>query len=177
MGTMIQTYHLTEEDFRGHRFRDISGQMQGNNDILVLTRPDVIQDIHRRYLLAGADIITTDTFSAQRVSMADYHCQDYVQEINRAAVRIAREVADEFSTPEKPRFVIATVGPTNKTLSMSPDVNNPALRALTFDELSAAYVEQISALLQSGVDAILLETVYDTLNAKAAIRAFQIAEE
>ena len=177
MGTMIQTYHLTEEDFRGHRFRDIPGQMQGNNDILVLTRPDVIQDIHRRYLLAGADIITTDTFSAQRVSMADYHCQDYVQEINRAAVRIAREVADEFSTPEKPRFVIATVGPTNKTLSMSPDVNNPALRALTFDELSAAYVEQISALLQSGVDAILLETVYDTLNAKAAIRAFQIAEE
>lgn len=177
MGTMIQTYRLTEEDFRGDRFRDISGQMQGNNDILVLTRPDVIQDIHRRYLQAGADIITTNTFSAQRVSMADYHCEAYVQEINRTAVHIARQVAEEFSTPEKPRFVIATVGPTNKTLSMSPDVNNPAFRALTFDELCDAYVEQISTLLQSGVDAILLETVYDTLNAKAAIRAFQKAVE
>ena len=177
MGTMIQTYHLTEEDFRGDLFPDIPGQMQGNNDILVLTRPDVIRDIHRRYLQAGADIITTNTFSAQKVSMADYHCEAYVKEINHTAVRIAREVAEEFSTPEKPRFVIATVGPTNKTLSMSPDVNNPALRALTFDELCDAYVEQISTLLQSGVDAILLETVYDTLNAKAAIRAFQIAEE
>ena len=177
MGTMIQTYHLTEEDFRGDLFCDFPGQMQGNNDILVLTRPDVIQDIHRRYLQAGADIITTNTFSAQRVSMADYHCEAYLKEINRSAVRIAREVALEFSTLEKPRFVIATVGPTNKTLSMSPDVNNPALRALTFDELCDAYVEQISILLQSGVDGILLETVYDTLNAKAAIRAFQIAEE
>ena len=177
MGTMIQTYHLTEEDFRGDLFCDFPGQMQGNNDILVLTRPDAIQDIHRRYLQAGADIITTNTFSAQKVSMADYHCEAYLKEINCSAVRIAREVALEFSTLEKPRFVIATVGPTNKTLSMSPDVNNPALRALTFDELCDAYVEQISILLQSGVDGILLETVYDTLNVKAAIRAFQIAEE
>lgn len=175
MGTMIQSYQLKEEDFRGLRFADIPGQMQGNNDILVLTRPDVIRDIHRRYLAAGADIITANTFSSQRVSMADYHCEAFVDEINREAVRLAREEAEAYSSADKPRFVVATVGPTNKTCSMSPDVNNPALRTLSYDELCDAYVEQMTALLESGVDGILLETIFDTLNAKAGIRAFEIA--
>ncbi len=177
MGTMIQSHHLREEDFRGERFRDVPGQMRGNNDILTLTRPDVVQDIHRRYLEVGVDIITTNTFSAQRISLADYHCEEYVVEINREAVRLAREVAERFSTPEKPRFVIASVGPTNKTCSMSPDVNNPALRALTYDELRSAYVEQMTALLEAHVDAIMLETIFDTLNAKAGIDAAAEAME
>lgn len=173
MGTMIQRYGLTEADFRGERFRDVPGLMAGNNDLLSLTRPDVIRDIHRKYLAAGADIIETNTFSSQRVSMADYHVEDYCREINLAACRIARELADEFTArnPEKPRFVAGSVGPTNKTCSMSPDVNNPAYRALTFDELVAAYREQMEALLEGGVDALLIETIFDTLNAKAAIYA------
>ncbi len=171
MGTMIQTYHLREEDFRGERFRDIPGQMAGNNDLLVLTRPDVIQDIHKRYLEAGADIITTNTFSSQRVSMADYHCEAYVDEMNREAVRIAREAANLYSTIDKPRFVVASIGPTNKTCSMSPDVNNPAFRGMTYDELRTAYAEQIVALLEAGVDGLMLETIFDTLNAKAGIDA------
>ena len=140
MGTMIQTYGLEEKDFRGNLFPDIEWQMQGNNDVLTLTRPDVIADIHRRYLQAGADIICTNTFSSQRISLADYHCEHLVKEINRAAVRLARSVADEFSTPDWPRFVVASVGPTNKTCSMSPDVNDPAFRGITFDELAAAYL-------------------------------------
>ncbi len=177
MGTMIQSRHLREEDFRGERFRDVPGQMRGNNDILSLTRPDVVQDIHRRYLEVGVDIITTNTFSAQRISMADYHCEDLVRELNHESVRLAREVAERFSTPEKPRFVIASVGPTNKTCSMSPDVNNPALRALTYDELRSAYVEQMTALLEARVDAIMLETIFDTLNAKAGIDAAAEAME
>lgn len=177
MGTMIQSYGLKEEDFRGDRFQDIPGQMQGNNDVLVLTRPDVIRDIHRRYLEAGADVITANTFSSQRVSMADYHCEHLVKELNREAVRIAREEAERFSTPEKPRFVIATVSPTNKTCSMSPDVNNPAYRAITFDELCDAYVEQMTVLLESGIDGLMLETIFDTLNAKAGIRAAELAME
>ena len=173
MGTMIQQYNLTEEDFRGERFSQIPGQMKGNNDLLCLTRPDVIQDIHRKYLAAGADIIETNTFSSTRISMADYHVQDYVREMNLAAVRLAREVADEFTslTPDKPRFVAGSVGPTNKTCSMSPDVNNPAFRALSYDELADAYREQMEALLEGGVDALLIETIFDTLNAKAAIFA------
>ena len=173
MGTMIQRYGLTEADFRGERFRDVPGLMAGNNDLLSLTRPDVIRDIHRKYLAAGADIIETNTFSSQRVSMADYHVEEYCREINLAACRIARELADEFTArdPEKPRFVAGSVGPTNKTCSMSPDVNNPAYRALTFDELVAAYREQMEALLEGGVDALLIETIFDTLNAKAAIYA------
>ena len=173
MGTMIQRYGLTEADFRGERFRDVPGLMAGNNDLLSLTRPDVIRDIHRKYLAAGADIIETNTFSSQRVSMADYHVEDYCREINLAACRIARELADEFTArnPEKPRFVAGSVGPTNKTCSMSPDVNNPAYRALTFDELVAAYREQMEALLEGGVDALLIETIFDMLNAKAAIYA------
>ena len=178
MGTMIQTYNLREEDFRGERFKDIPGQLLGNNDLLVLTRPDVIKDIHRRYLEAGADIITANTFSSQRISMADYHCEMLVEELNREAVRIAREVADEYSLRDasKPRFVIATVGPTNKTCSMSPDINNPALRAMTFDELCSAYLEQLVVLLRSGVDAVMFETIFDTLNVKAGIRAFEMAQ-
>ncbi len=171
MGTMIQSRHLREEDFRGERFRDVAGQMRGNNDILSLTRPDVIQDIYRQYLEVGVDIITTNTFSAQRISMADYHCEDYVDEMNRRAVRLAREVAERYSSEEKPRFVIASVGPTNKTCSMSPDVNNPALRTLTYDELREAYVEQMTALLEEGVDGMMLETIFDTLNAKAGVDA------
>ncbi|WP_308756889.1 methionine synthase [uncultured Bacteroides sp.] len=177
MGTMIQQYNLTEEDFRGERFTRIPGQLKGNNDILCLTRPDVIQDIHRKYLVAGADIIETNTFSSTSISMADYHVQEYVREINLAAVRLAREVADEFTalTPDKPRFVAGSIGPTNKTCSMSPDVNNPALRALTYDELAAAYREQMEAMLEGGVDALLIETIFDTLNAKAAIYAAEQA--
>ena len=179
MGTMIQQYNLTEEDFRGKRFAQIPGQLKGNNDILCLTRPDVIRDIHRKYLAAGADIIETNTFNSTSVSMADYHVQEYVREINFAAVKLAREVADEFTvlTSDKPRFVAGSIGPTNKTCSMSPDVNNPAFRALTYDELAAAYREQMEAMLEAGVDALLIETIFDTLNAKAAIYAAEQAME
>lgn len=179
MGTMIQQYNLSEADFRGERFKDIPGQLKGNNDLLCLTRPEVIEDIHRKYLVAGADIIETNSFNATSVSMADYHVQAYCREINLAAARLARRIADEFTAlnPEKPRFVTGSVGPTNKTCSMSPDVNNPAFRALTFDELQAAYCEQMEALLEGGVDALLIETIFDTLNAKAAIRAAELSME
>ena len=173
LGTMIQKYNLSEEEFRGDRFVEQPGQMKGNNDLLCLTAPRVIQDIHRKYLEAGADIIETNTFNAQRISMADYHVEDYCREINLAAAKLARELADEYTcmNPDKPRFVAGSVGPTNKTCSMSPDVNNPAFRAITFDELVEAYMEQMEALLEGGVDAILIETIFDTLNAKAAIFA------
>ena len=179
MGTMIQQYNLSEADFRGERFKDIPGQLKGNNDLLCLTRPEVIEDIHRKYLVAGADIIETNSFNATSASMADYHVQAYCREINLAAARLARRIADEFTAlnPEKPRFVAGSVGPTNKTCSMSPDVNNPAFRALTFDELQAAYCEQMEALLEGGVDALLIETIFDTLNAKAAIRAAELSME
>ena len=177
MGTMIQQYNLTESDFRGERFREIQGQLKGNNDLLCLTRPDVIEEIHRRYLEAGADIIETNTFNATRVSMADYHMQAYCREINLEAARLARRLADEYTqkNPEKPRFVAGSVGPTNKTCSMSPDVNNPAFRALTYDELLEAYCEQMEALIEGGVDAILIETIFDTLNAKVAIQAAELS--
>ena len=173
LGTMIQKYNLSEEDFRGTRFVGQPGQMKGNNDLLCLTAPHVIQDIHRKYLDAGADIIETNTFNAQRISMADYHVEDYCREINLAAVKLARELADEYTSknPSKPRFVAGSVGPTNKTCSMSPDVNDPSFRAITFDELVEAYKEQMEALLEGGVDAILIETIFDSLNAKAAIYA------
>lgn len=177
MGTMIQQYDLREEDFRGDRFADIPGQLKGNNDLLCLTRPDVVSEIHRKYLEVGADIIETNTFSSTRVSMADYHVEHLCREINLAAARLARALADEYTlrTPDKPRFVAGSVGPTNKTCSMSPDVNNPACRALTFDELAAAYREQMEALLEGGVDALLIETIFDTLNAKAALYAAEDA--
>ena len=173
LGTMIQKYNLSEEDFRGTRFVGQPGQMKGNNDLLCLTAPHVIQDIHRKYLDAGADIIETNTFNAQRISMADYHVEDYCREINLAAVKLARELADEYTSknPSKPRFVAGSVGPTNKTCSMSPDVNDPSFRAITFDELVEAYKEQMEALIEGGVDAILIETIFDSLNAKAAIYA------
>ena len=179
MGTMIQQYNLSEADFRGERFKDIPGQLKGNNDLLCLTRPEVIEDIHRKYLVAGADIIETNSFNATSVSMADYHVQAYCREINLAAARLARRMANEFTAlnPKKPRFVAGSVGPTNKTCSMSPDVNNPAFRALTFDELQTAYCEQMEALLEGGVDALLIETIFDTLNAKAAIRAAELSME
>lgn len=177
MGTMIQRFRLAEEDYRGTRFGHLPGQQKGNNDLLTLTRPDVIGEIHRRYLTAGADIIETNTFSAQRISMADYHCEDICRELNLESARLARRIADEFTRkdPSKPRFVAGSVGPTNKTCSMSPDVNDPALRALTYDELAAAYTEQMEALLEGGVDALLIETIFDTLNAKAALYAAEEA--
>jgi len=171
MGTKIQTYGLTEEDFRGDRFAHFTGQMKGNNDVLSLTRPDVIADIHRLYLEAGADIIATNTFSSQRISQADYHLENEAYEIAFEGARIARQVADQFSTEDKPRFVAGSMGPTNKTCSMSPDVSDPAKRELTYDELLAAYEEQADALIAGGVDALLIETIFDTLNAKVAIDA------
>ena len=179
MGTMIQQYGLTESDFRGARFAGVPGQLKGCNDLLNLTRPDIIEDIHRKYLDAGADIIETNTFNATAVSMADYRLQPYCREMNLAGAMLARRIADRYTaqTPEKPRFVAGSVGPTNKTCSMSPDVNNPAYRALTFDELQDAYCEQMEALLEGGVDALLIETIFDTLNAKAAIRAAGLSME
>ena len=174
MGTMIQQYGLREEDFRGYRYRKTPGLMKGNNDMLNLTRPDVIEDIHRKYLQAGADIISTNTFSSQRVSQADYHLESAARDMALAGAQIARKVADEFSTATKPRFVAGSVGPTNKTCSMSPDVSNPAARELDYATLRNDYLEQIDALAEGGVDAVLIETVFDTLNAKAAIDAAKI---
>ncbi len=178
MGTMIQAYNLTEDDFRGDQFANIKGQMKGNNDVLNITRPDVIEDIHRKYLAAGADIISTNTFSSQIVSQADYHIKEHSREIAYEGARIARAVADEFDTETWPRFVAGAVGPTNKTLSMSPDVSNPAARDITYGELLVAYKEQIGALVDGGVDVLLMETIFDTLNAKCAIDAAnQVMEE
>ena len=171
MGTMIQRLGLTEEDFRGERFTNLPGLQKGNNDLLCLTRPEVIADIHRRYLSVGADIIETCSFNAQRISMSDYGCEHLCREINLAAARIARQCADAMSTEEKPRFVAGSIGPTNKTCSISPDVNDPAKRGITYDELVEAYDEQIEALIEGDVDALLIETIFDTLNAKAAIYA------
>ena len=171
MGTKIQTYGLTETDFRGDRFTNLVGQLKGNNDVLSITRPDVISAIHCQYLEAGADIIATNTFSSQRISQADYSLEGQAYEIALAGAKLARAAADQYSTEEKPRFVAGSVGPTNKTCSMSPDVSDPAARDLTYDELLAAYQEQMDALMEGGVDAILIETIFDTLNAKVAIDA------
>ena len=173
MGTVIQEYGLDEHDFRGGRFPHLPGVLKGNNDVLCLTRPDIVSDIHRRYLEAGADIITTNTFNAQRISQSDYGLQESVREINLAGARLARQCADAFSTTERSRFVAGSVGPTNKTCSMSPDVSDPSRRELDYDTLFEAYTEQIAALVEGGVDAILIETIFDTLNAKAAIDAAQ----
>ena len=171
MGTMIQGYGLAEKDFRGSLALLQMLNYQGNNDMLNLTRPDVIKDIHRRYLAAGADIITTNTFSAQRISQGDYHMENFSRDIAFEGARIARECADEFSTTDKPRFVAGSIGPTNKTCSMSPDVSDPAKRDLTYDSLFAAYSEQVAAMIEGGIDAVLIETIFDTLNAKVAIDA------
>jgi 5-methyltetrahydrofolate--homocysteine methyltransferase len=176
MGTMIQRYKLTEEDFRGERFKDHPHELKGNNDILAITRPDVIREIHAAYFEAGADIAETNTFSSTSIAQADYQLQDAVREINLAAARCAREVADEFTArePDKPRFVAGSIGPTNRAASISPDVNNPGYRSVSFDDLVAAYGEQAEALVEGGVDLLLVETVFDTLNAKAAL--FSIEE-
>jgi 5-methyltetrahydrofolate--homocysteine methyltransferase len=172
MGTMIPRYKLAEADYRGERFRDWPCDVKGNNDLLCLTRPDIIREIHGHYLEAGADIIETNTFNAQRVSLADYQMEELAYEINLAAARIAREAASLVGSGEQ-KFVAGAIGPMNKTLSLSPDVNNPGYRALTFDEAVAAYTEQVRGLVDGGVDLLLIETIFDTLNAKAAIFAIK----
>jgi 5-methyltetrahydrofolate--homocysteine methyltransferase len=173
MGTMIQRYQLTEKDFRGERFRDHLSDLQGNNDLLNITRPDIIKTIHAEYLDAGADIIETNTFSTQVISLADYHLEELAYELSYEGARIAREVADEYTlkTPDKPRFVAGAVGPTNRTASLSPDVNDPGYRAVTFDDLAEAYYDQVRGLVDGGSDMLLVETIFDTLNAKAALFA------
>jgi 5-methyltetrahydrofolate--homocysteine methyltransferase len=173
MGTMIQRYELSEEDFRGERFRDHASDLKGNNDLLNITRPDVIKAIHAEYLDAGADIIETNTFSTQRISLADYHLEELAYELSYEGARIAREVVDEYNlkTPGKPRFVAGAVGPTNRTASLSPDVNDPGYRAVSFDDLAEAYYDQVRGLVDGGADTLLIETIFDTLNAKAALFA------
>jgi len=168
MGTMIQRHKLDEAGYRGARFKDWPRDVKGNNDLLALTQPEIIQDIHEQYLAAGADIIETNTFNAQRISMADYGMEDLSAEINVAAAKLARAAADKYSTAERPRFVAGAVGPTNRTASISPDVNNPGFRNVSFDQLRDAYKEQVVALIEGGSDIILIETIFDTLNAKAA---------
>ncbi len=179
MGTMIQQYNFTEEDYRGDRFKDFKVSVKGNNDLLSITQPEVIKEIHRKYLAAGADIIETNTFSGTTIAMADYQMEDLVTELNFQSAKIAREVADEFTAkePNKPRFVVGSMGPTNKTASMSPEVNDPGYRAITFEELRTAYKQQAEALIDGGVDLLLVETVFDTLNAKAALFAIEEIKE
>ena len=179
MGTMIQRYKLTEEDFRGERFKDHPSDVKGNNDLLNLTRPDVIRAVHADYLDAGADIIETNTFSTQRISMADYGMEDLSYELSFEGARIAKEIATEYTlkNPEKPRFVAGAVGPTNRTLSMSPDVNDPGFRAISYEQLEEAYYEQVRGLVDGGADLLLVETIFDTLNAKAAIFAIKRYEQ
>ena len=168
MGTMIQRHKLEEDGYRGTRFKDWQQDVKGNNDLLVLTQPAIIRDIHTSYLEAGADIVETNTFNAQRISMADYGMEDLSYEMNVEAARLAREAADAIATPDRPRFVAGAVGPTNRTASISPDVNNPGYRNVNFETLREAYKEQVLALIEGGSDIILIETIFDTLNAKAA---------
>ena len=173
MGTMIQDYKFSEDDYRGSRFKDHACSVKGNNDLLSLTQPEAIKSIHEKYLEVGADIIETNTFSSTSIGMADYSMESIVYDINFESARIAKEAALKFSkiTPDKPRFVAGSIGPTNRTASMSPDVNDPGFRAITFDDLVVAYSEQINALIDGGVDILLIETIFDTLNAKAALFA------
>ena len=175
MGTMLQRHKFTEEDFRGERFKDWSVPVQGNNDLLSITQPEAIKEVHRLYFDAGADIVETNTFSGTTIAMADYEMEELVYELNFQSAKIAKEVADEFTTkePNKPRFVAGSIGPTNRTASMSPDVNDPGFRAVTFDELRIAYKQQVEALLDGGSDILLVETIFDTLNAKAALFAIE----
>ncbi|MBP9569693.1 MAG: homocysteine S-methyltransferase family protein, partial [Aeromonadaceae bacterium] len=175
MGTMIQSYGLKEADYRGDRFAAWPSDLKGNNDLLVLTKPQVIREIHEAYLAAGADILETNSFNATRIAMADYHMEDLSAEINREAARLAREVADEWTAkdPAKPRFVAGILGPTNRTCSISPDVNDPGARNVTYDELVAAYMESTGALIEGGAHIIMIETIFDTLNAKAAVFAVE----
>jgi 5-methyltetrahydrofolate--homocysteine methyltransferase len=179
MGTMLQRYNFSEEDFRGERFANFPHSLKGNNDLLSLAQPQAIASIHAQYFEAGADIVETNTFSGTTIGMADYHLEDLVYELNFESAKIAREVADEFTAknPEKPRFVAGSIGPTNRTASMSPDVNDPGFRAVTFDELRIAYKQQVEALIDGGVDLLLVETIFDTLNAKAALFAIEEVKE
>jgi len=179
MGTMIQKYHLSEEQYRGERFKDIEQLVKGNNDLLVLTQSHIISEIHGQFLEAGADIIETNTFNAQSISMADYNMTELVREINLEAAKIAKKIANEYTlkNPDKPRFVAGAIGPTNRTASLSPDVNQPGYRAVTFSDLCEAYSEQINALIDGGVDLLLVETIFDTLNAKAALFAINTIKE
>ena len=179
MGTMLQRYKFTEEDYRGERFRNWEHPLKGNNDLLSLTQPQAIEEVHRKYLEAGADIIETNTFSGTTIAMTDYHMEDLVYELNLESAKIARKVCDEFTdaNPEKPRFVAGSIGPTNKTASLSPEVNDPGFRAITFEELRVAYKQQAEALLDGGADILLVETIFDTLNAKAALFAIDEIQE
>ncbi|THD33353.1 homocysteine S-methyltransferase family protein [uncultured Flavobacterium sp.] len=179
MGTMLQRYNFSEEDFRGERFKEFPHPLKGNNDLLSLTQPKAIQEVHRQYFEAGADIVETNTFSGTTIGMADYHLEDLVYELNYESARLAREIADEFTAknPDKPRFVAGSIGPTNRTASMSPDVNDPGFRAVTFDELRIAYKQQVEALIDGGSDILLVETIFDTLNAKAALFAIEEVKE
>jgi len=179
MGTMIQRHKFTEEDYRGERFKDWGQPLQGNNDLLSITQPQAIKEIHALYFDAGADIAETNTFSGTTIAMEDYGMESLVYELNYESAKIAREVADEYTAknPDKPRFVAGSIGPTNRTASMSPDVNDPGYRAVTFDELRIAYKQQVEALLDGGADILLVETVFDTLNAKAALFAIEEVKE
>ena len=173
MGTMIQSYNLKEEDFRGNRFKNHPVPLKGNNDLLSITKPKIIKKIHKKYLQSGADIIETNTFSSNSISMSDYKMEKLVYELNFESAKIAKSVTEDFNRKnlKKPRFVAGSIGPTNKTASMSPDVSDPGFRAITFDELVISYTEQIKGLVDGGVDILLLETIFDTLNAKAALFA------
>jgi 5-methyltetrahydrofolate--homocysteine methyltransferase len=179
MGTMLQAYKFTEEDFRGERFKDYPRSLQGNNDLLTLTQPEAIKTIHEKYFEAGADIVETNTFSGTTIAMADYQMEDLVYELNYQSAKIAKQVATEYTAkePHKPRFVAGAIGPTNRTASMSPDVNDPGYRAVTFNDLRIAYKQQVEALIDGGVDLLLVETVFDTLNAKAALFAIEEVKE
>lgn len=179
MGTMLQDYNFSEEDHRGERFKDYPTPLKGNNDLLSLTQPEAITEIHHKYFEAGADIVETNTFSSTSIAMADYNMEDLVYELNYESAKIAKRVADQFtaSEPHKPRFVAGSIGPTNKTASLSPDVNRPEYRAITFDELRIAYKLQVEALIDGGVDLLLVETIFDTLNAKAALFAIEEVKE
>ena len=179
MGTMLQNYAFQEKDFRGKRFADFPVSLQGNNDLLSLTQPQAIKEIHAKYFEAGADIVETNTFSSTSIAMADYQMENLVYELNYESAKVAKEVADSFTAkePQKPRFVAGSIGPTNKTASLSPDVNDPGFRAITFDQLVDTYSEQTEALLDGGVDILLVETIFDTLNAKAALYAIEAVKE
>ena len=177
MGTMIQKYKLEEEDYRGERFKNYGHPLKGNNDLLSITQPHIIKKIHEEFLEAGADIIETNTFNSNSISMEDYKMSDLIDDLNKSSVKIAREACSKYSTEQKPRYVAGSIGPTNKTASLSPDVNDPGKRSVTFEDLRKSYYEQAKSLIEAGVDVLLVETVFDTLNAKAALFAIEEVQE